>query len=91
MEVRGVPYIWVPDGESISVRSLSCYHLFSEIHNTDFAFQLYYAQSRSHRLARVNVIGDGVNVELTPPAIQAHLADVCILSASIFLSGRNID
>ncbi|KAH9177776.1 hypothetical protein EDB89DRAFT_1438872 [Lactarius sanguifluus] len=70
MEVRGVAYIWVPEGENIS---------------------LYHAQSQSHRLARVYVIGDGVKVELSPHAMQAHLADVCILSASIFLSGRNID
>lgn len=70
MEVRGVPYVWVPEGENIS---------------------LYSAQSQSHRFARVYVSGDGVKIELSPHAMQAHLADVCILSASIFLSGRKID
>ncbi|KAI9441235.1 hypothetical protein H4582DRAFT_1360026 [Lactarius indigo] len=70
MEVRGVAYIWVPEGENIS---------------------LYHAQSQSHRLARVYVSSDGVKVELSPHAMQAYLADVCVLSASIFMSGRNID
>ncbi|KAF8273442.1 hypothetical protein EI94DRAFT_1233372 [Lactarius quietus] len=67
MEVRGVPYIWVPEGEFICL-----YHAQS--------------QSQSQRLARVYVSGDGVKVELAQQAMQAHLADVCILCASIFLS-----
>lgn len=70
MEVRSVPYIWIPEGVYIS---------------------LYHTQSQSQRLARVYVSGDGVKVELSQHAMQAHLADVCILCASIFLSGRNID
>lgn len=53
--------------------------------------QLYHTQSQSQRLARIYVSGDGVKVELSQHAMQAHLADVCILCASIFLSGRNID
>lgn len=53
--------------------------------------QLYNTQVQAHRLARVFVIGDGVKVELSPRGMQAQLAEVCILCASIFLSGRNID
>ena len=53
--------------------------------------QLYYTPPQSQRLARIYVSGDSVKVELSQRAMQAHLADVCILCASIFLSGRNID
>lgn len=91
MEVRGVAYTWVPEGENISVRSACLLPLVLGKSRCLFAMQLYYAQSQSHRFARVYVSGDGVKVELSPHAMQAHLADVCILSASIFLSGRNID
>ena len=93
MEVRGIPYIWVPEGENISVRSayllplvLGCSRS-RRLLNT----QLYHTQSHAHRLARIFVSGDGVKVELSPRGMQAQLVEVCILCASIFLSGRNID
>jgi hypothetical protein len=89
MEVRSVPYIWIPEGVYISVRS-ACL-LLIVLSNLTPAMQLYHTQSQSQRLARVYVSGDGVKVELSQHAMQAHLADVCILCASIFLSGRNID
>lgn len=89
MEVRSVPYIWVPEGEHISV--CSSRPLLIVLWKFTFAMQLYYTQSQSQRLARVYVSGDGVKVELSQHAMQAHLADICILCASIFLSGRNID
>ncbi|KAI0262542.1 hypothetical protein BC834DRAFT_828636 [Gloeopeniophorella convolvens] len=71
MDVRGVPYVWAPDGDYIC---------------------LYYTQqSHSYRLARICVSRDGVQIELTRQAMEARLVEVCILSASMFLSGHNID
>ncbi|KAI0301600.1 hypothetical protein B0F90DRAFT_1628398 [Multifurca ochricompacta] len=71
MDVRGIPHVWVPDGDYIC---------------------LYYAQnSHSHRLARISVSRDVVEIELSQHAMEARLAEVCILSASVFLSGQHID
>jgi hypothetical protein len=54
--------------------------------------QLYYAQrSHPHRLGRICVSRDGIKIELSQRAMEAHLVEVCILSASAFLSGLNID
>ena len=89
MEVRSIPYIWVPEGEHISVCSARL--LPFVLWKFTFAMQLYYTPPQSQRLARIYVSGDSVKVELSQRAMQAHLADVCILCASIFLSGRNID
>ncbi|KAH9956215.1 hypothetical protein BC827DRAFT_1139961 [Russula dissimulans] len=53
---------------------------------------LYYAnRSNSQRLGRICVTRDAVQIELSQHAMEARLAEVCILSASIFLSGFNID
>ncbi|KAH9996700.1 hypothetical protein BJV74DRAFT_282029 [Russula compacta] len=71
MEIRGIPHIWVPDGDYIC---------------------LYYAQRPNvQRLGRICLNRDAVQVELSQHAMEARLAEVCILSASIFLSGFNID
>lgn len=54
--------------------------------------QLYYAQRPNvQRLGRICITRDSVQVELSQHAMEARLAEVCILSASIFLSGFNID
>jgi hypothetical protein len=54
--------------------------------------QLHYAQrTNSERLARICVTRDAIQIELSQQAMEARLAEVCILSASIFLSGFNID
>jgi len=54
--------------------------------------QLYYAnRSNSQRLGRIRVTRDAVQIELSQHAMEARLTEVCILSASIFLSGFNID
>jgi hypothetical protein len=54
--------------------------------------QLYYAQStNTERLGRICVTRDAVQIELSQQAMDARLADVFVLSASIFLSGLNID
>jgi len=53
---------------------------------------LYYAnRSNSQRLGRICVTRDAVQIELSQHAMEARLAEVCILSASIFLSGFKID
>ncbi|KAI0280190.1 hypothetical protein BGY98DRAFT_914937 [Russula aff. rugulosa BPL654] len=71
MEIRGIPHIWVPNGEFIC---------------------LYYANhSNSERLARICLTRDAVRIELSQHAMEARLAEVCILGASIFLSGFKID
>ncbi|KAH9989615.1 hypothetical protein BJV77DRAFT_948219 [Russula vinacea] len=71
MEIRGIPHIWVPDGEYIC---------------------LYYANhSNSQRLGRICLTRDAVRIELSQHAMEARLAEVCILSASVFLSGFKID
>ena len=75
-------------GSTLAYVPLACCHCTLEI---TFAMQLYYTPPQSQRLARIYVSGDSVKVELSQRAMQAHLADVCILCASIFLSGRNID
>ncbi|KAI9509325.1 hypothetical protein F5148DRAFT_1275339 [Russula earlei] len=43
------------------------------------------------RLGRIGVTHDAVQIELSEHAMESHLAEVCILSASIFLSGFRID
>jgi hypothetical protein len=53
--------------------------------------QLYYANRSSQRLARICLIRNAVRIELSQHAMEAGLAEVCILSASIFLSGFKID
>ncbi len=54
--------------------------------------QLYYAQrTNAERLGRICLSRDAVQIELSQQAMEARLAEVCILSASIFLSGFNID
>ncbi|THH21137.1 hypothetical protein EW146_g346 [Bondarzewia mesenterica] len=45
----------------------------------------------SRIIARVSSLSSSVGVELTQRALQYGLLDVCILCASIFLSGQNID
>lgn len=53
---------------------------------------LYYTQGgMSHILARVSALSTSISIELTQQAIQYGLLEVCILSASVFLSGQNID
>ncbi|KAN0116154.1 hypothetical protein V8E52_006211 [Russula decolorans] len=71
MEIRGIPHIWVPNGEFIC---------------------LYYANhANSQRLARICLTRDAVRIELSQHAMEARLVEVCILGASIFLSGFKID
>jgi hypothetical protein len=53
--------------------------------------QLYYANHSSERLARICLTRDAVRIELSQHAMEARLAEVCILAASIFLSGFKID
>ncbi|KAI0052124.1 hypothetical protein FA95DRAFT_1475164, partial [Auriscalpium vulgare] len=53
------------------------------------AYICLYAQNQV--VARVSSRPDGVHVELSPLALQYGLLEVCILCATIFLSGRNID
>lgn len=98
MEIRGIPHIWVPNGEFICVRfRLRLHHpglTLELIHNDKYycRVQLYYANhSNSQRLARICLTRDAVRIELSQHAIEARLAEVCILGASIFLSGFKID
>ncbi|KAH9973740.1 hypothetical protein BGW80DRAFT_1171423 [Lactifluus volemus] len=71
MDVRGIPYVWVPDGDYIS---------------------LYFAQrSGSHRLGRICANRQGIKIELSQQAMEAHLLEVTIICASVFLSGASID
>jgi hypothetical protein len=54
--------------------------------------QLYYANhANSERLARICLTRDAVRIELSQHAMEARLLEVCILGASIFLSGFKID
>ena len=98
MEIRGIPHIWVPNGEFICVRfRFSSHHLclvhFGLTHNDIYCrMQLYYANhSNSQRLARICLTRDAVRIELSQHAMEARLLEVCILGASIFLSGFKID
>ncbi|KAA1472030.1 hypothetical protein DENSPDRAFT_153917 [Dentipellis sp. KUC8613] len=53
---------------------------------------LYYTHgSQSVVLARVCRVADGVSVEVTQRAMQYGLLEVCILCATLFLCGQNID
>jgi hypothetical protein len=89
MEIRGIQHVWVPDGEYICVR-VSTWAYSEGL--TDDVVQLYYANSaNSQRLGRVCLTRDAVRIELGQHAMEARLAEVCILSASIFLSGFKID
>jgi hypothetical protein len=97
MEIRGIPHIWVPNGEFICVRFRFRLIIFvwhsGLTHNDKYGrVQLYYAnQFNSQRLARICLTRDAVRIELSQHAMEARLADVCILGASIFLSGFKID
>ena len=57
-----------------------------------FFWQLYYTQGGMSRiLARVSTLSTSISIELTQQAIEYGLLEVCILSASVFLSGQSID
>lgn len=90
MEIRGIPHIWVPDGEYICVGSSLIVLAYSV--GLMESPQLYYANHpNSQRLGRICLTRDAVRIELSQHAMEARLAEVCILSASIFLSGFKID
>lgn len=94
MNVRGVQYIWAPVDQYICVSAqfgLGCGNP-QGIDVDSFFWQLYYTQGgMSHILARVSALSTSISIELTQQAIQYGLLEVCILSASVFLSGQNID
>jgi hypothetical protein len=98
MEIRGIPHIWVPNGEFICVRFVfvsSSWLAQSGLLILTPIFcrvQLYYANhTNSQRLARICLTRDAVRIEVSQHAMEARLAEVCILGASIFLSGFKID
>lgn len=92
MEIRSIKHIWVPNGESICVRFV-CSSSWAWHSGADSCrLQLYYANhTNTQRLARICLVSNAVRIELSQHAMEARLAEVCILGASIFLSGFKID